>query len=364
MKKLICYAAFILLIMSGCALWKMSAPVREKEELIFSHKKHLEMDAECEMCHTEVSESTLASSNNYPKEENCLECHEREDCSLCHLNVDNAVPLVPPPTGLIFPHKDHLDSAVKNQSAARRTRAEAINKIVPFVKEGSLEKQIDCMTCHESAEESEKATDNLKPKMKTCLKCHEVTGENCTLCHSDLGERDFVPASHYFAWLLGHQQMASIEGESLCGNCHRGEVRPTEGAVFAVTEDHVREEDARLCAECHRGDIWPEGVHDNNRIQTHGADALANQTVCNSCHQREECLACHESRGIPFSEVHEVGWQFDHAEKARRQLSACAACHREEDCLGCHQTVSPHPSDWDMDITDRNEHLCSKCHTN
>ncbi len=362
MKKLICYTACVLLIVSGCALWKMRTPLQEKEELIFSHKQHIEMEVECEMCHTEAAGNELASRNNYPREENCIDCHEREDCSLCHLNVDNAVHLVPAPTGLIFPHKAHLESRIKSRSAARRTRAEAINKIVPFIKEGTLEQQIDCLTCHESVKDSEEATDKHEPEMKTCRKCHEISEENCALCHDNLGERDFVPASHYFTWLQGHQQMASAEGESLCGNCHNGEVRPADGAVFAVTEEHVREEDARACAECHRGDIWPEAIHDNNRLQSHGIDALANQTMCDSCHQREECLTCHEARGIPFAEVHTAGWQFDHAEKARRRLSACVACHVEEDCLGCHQTISPHSSDWDMDITKRNEHLCSRCH--
>jgi hypothetical protein len=192
--------------------------------------------------------------------------------------------------------------------------------------------------------------------MKICRKCHEITQESCVLCHYDLGERDFVPASHYIAWVEGHQQMAAAEGEVLCGNCHRGEIRPSDSAISAVTEDHIKEEDTKVCAECHRGDIWPEAIHDNNRLQSHGIDAIANQNVCNSCHQREECLSCHEQRGISFISVHAPGWQFDHSDKARRQLSSCTACHGEEDCLGCHQTISPHAADWDKEITEGNKH--------
>ncbi|MFC1712824.1 hypothetical protein ACFL6S_04095 [Candidatus Poribacteria bacterium] len=362
MKKLIYYAVGILVIMSGCALWSVKYPLGSKGEIIFSHKQHIEMEAECEMCHTEAAESEISSRNNYPKEADCMECHEREECSLCHTDVDNAIHLAPAPTGFIFSHKAHLESRVESKRPARRERAETINKVIPFVKAGSVELQIDCLTCHESVKESTEVADKHIPDMKTCRKCHEITEESCVLCHSDLGERDFVPASHYFTWVRTHQQMAASEGESLCGNCHNGEVRPLS-AVVEVTEEHVREEDTRVCADCHRGDVWPEGIHDNNRLQSHSIDAIANQNTCNSCHERAECLACHQQRGISFVNIHEAGWAFDHADKARRRLGSCAVCHEEDDCLGCHQAISPHGSDWDRERPGSDETPCSKCHT-
>jgi predicted CXXCH cytochrome family protein len=362
MNKLTYCVVFIAIIMAGCALWKAKYLAQDEGDIVFSHKKHIEMEADCEMCHAGAAESELSSDNNYPKEEDCLLCHEREQCSLCHINVEQAIHLLPESTGLIFSHKAHLDSQIEARKEARSLRAETINGTTPFVKEGSLEKQIDCSTCHALVKESIKVADKYPIKMENCRSCHEITQDNCAICHYDLGEKYFVPASHYIAWLDRHQYMAAAEGEALCGNCHRGEVRPSEDIMPAVTEDHVREEDSRLCAECHRGDLWPEVIHDSNRLQSHGIDARANKNLCNSCHQREECISCHDSRGIAFSDVHPAGWQFGHADKARRQLSACTACHGEEDCLGCHQTISPHAADWDREITDQNKQVCSKCH--
>ncbi len=362
MRKLIYCIVCAIIIISGCALWKAKYPLQNKGDIIFSHKKHIEMDAECEACHIKTVESEIASDNNYPKEADCLTCHERENCSLCHQDVENAIHLIPESTGLIFSHKNHLESRVEARELARRARMESINKRVSFVKEGSLEQKIDCLTCHSTVRESVKVADTFPPNMKTCRKCHEVTQDSCVLCHSDLGDKDFVPASHYIGWLDRHQHMSSSEGESLCGNCHRGDIRPSHGAAFAVTEEHIKVEDTKVCADCHRGDIWPEAIHDNNRLQSHGIDALANQNVCNSCHQRNECLYCHERRGISFLDTHPAGWQFNHGDKARRQLSSCVVCHEEKDCLGCHQSISPHPPGWDRESTKQNKHLCSQCH--
>ena len=362
MKKLIYCAVCVLVIMSGCALWRSQFSPESKGDIILSHKLHIDMEIQCEMCHSDAAESQFASSNNYPKEKDCIECHDRENCSLCHLDVDNAIPLVPPPTGFIFSHKAHMESNIEDRKEARRERAAVINKKIPFIRDGSLEKEINCATCHKLVEESTDIADEHMPDMKTCRECHEVTEENCSLCHDNLGERDFVPASHYFTWIRTHPRMAAAEGEALCENCHRGEVRSTESALLSVTKEHVREEDSKVCADCHRGDVWPEGIHDNNQLHSHGLDAMADQNVCNSCHQRAECLACHERRGIAFASIHEAGWSLNHADKARRRLSSCVVCHEEEDCLGCHRVISPHSSDWDRERPGQNETPCYKCH--
>lgn len=362
MKKLIYCIICVLIIMSGCALWRVKYSPESHGDIIFSHKLHIDMEVECEMCHSDAAKAEFASSNNYPKEQNCIECHEREECSLCHSDVDNAIHLTPAPTAFIFSHKAHLESRVESRKEARRDRADAINEVLSFIKPGSVELRIDCTTCHEAVEGSTDVTDEHMPDMKTCRKCHQVTAESCALCHDDLGERNFVPASHYLTWLRTHSQMAATEGEAICGTCHRGEVRSAESAIISVTENHVREEDTKACADCHRGDVWPEGIHDNNRLQSHNIDAIANQGMCQSCHQRAECLTCHEQRGIPFADIHEAGWQFDHGDKARRRLSSCTVCHEEEDCLGCHQTISPHGSGWDRGRPGTDETPCSKCH--
>lgn len=349
MRKLSCCIVFFCIILGGCALWKARLPLRSQGDITFSHRVHLEIDAECEMCHTQAAESELASDNNYPKEQDCIECHEREECSLCHLDVDNAIHIVPKPTKLIFSHKAHL------------VRENAESADIFMTKDGT-EHKVDCLTCHSPVKENTKVAEEYPAKVRTCRMCHQITEENCALCHYTLGEVHFIPISHNDSWLDRHQEVASAGGEKPCGNCHRGEIRPSDSAMLSVPKGHVREEDTCTCAACHRGDIWPEEIHGNNYLQLHGVDALADQDVCNSCHQRDECLLCHERRGISFFAIHTQGWQFNHADEARRRLSSCSACHGEEDCLGCHQTISPHPSAWDEETTEQNEEVCSKCH--
>jgi hypothetical protein len=373
MKKLIYFLILALIFSAGCGLWKTKTSVPSKSELIFSHKKHVENDVECDACHTQNAKSELASDNNYPKEKDCLECHDRDKCSLCHSDVNNAVHLAPVPTRLIFSHKAHLDSSVESQKASRLARAESLNRITPFVKKESLDQKIECSTCHDQIKGSAKATDKYPQDMKACRKCHEITQDNCKLCHSNLGEKNFVPASHYVGWIQKHKLVTAAKGEGICESCHRGKIRQSKSAL-TVAENHIKNEDTKNCAECHRGDFLPEKIHDNNYLQSHGIDAKANQNVCNSCHQREECLNCHKSRALSFSDVHPAGWQFNHADKAKRQLSSCVACHREEDCLGCHQAISPHPPNWvdnhhkiaknkrDMCNNCHNQEYCSRCH--
>jgi predicted CXXCH cytochrome family protein len=241
--------------------------------------------------------------------------------------------------------------------------------------------------------------------MNVCRQCHEIKVETCTTCHLSVGEKTFVPISHDNTWLSRHKQESPFN-DQLCDVCHRGKIRTK--ASFKITEqslenlksegvpdnilkkleniknqevtgeeqtvkfkslilkhakeEHLQLDTARYCADCHRGDIWPEDVHDNNYLYSHGVDALAGITTCITCHQREACLSCHENGGITFAQSHPKGWIFNHSTEARRQLNSCINCHEEEDCLGCHQTVRPHPGNWDRDITPQNKQVCLKCH--
>ena len=110
MKNLGYIAILVCIILAGCALWGTKHVSKGDGGIIFSHKKHIEIEAECEMCHVAVTESEFSSDNNYPEEDDCLSCHEREECSLCHINVDEAAHLMPEPTRFIFSHKTHLDA--------------------------------------------------------------------------------------------------------------------------------------------------------------------------------------------------------------------------------------------------------------
>lgn len=365
MKKLIYCAIFATIFLVGCALLVPKQFSQNKSGIIFSHKRHIDMEIECEICHTEIAQSKLASDNNLPEESDCMLCHDRTDgCQLCH----STTPTVQPVSDEVEPHRrrevQQLDLVFSHSDHLNRDKAAGIKKrTFVFVKDGSLERKVDCFTCHSSIKESTKASDTHPIRMESCNICHEITENSCPVCHFTLGIIALKPFSHEDErdWLEQHQRFAASEGEQFCGNCHRGQIR-SAGAVPEVSEAHIKEKEIKVCAECHRGDIRPEEIHDNNHIQSHGVDARANEAFCNSCHQREKCLACHQQRGLTFDTVHPKGWYFDHKDAAKRQLATCAACHQEDSCLGCHQAISPHPTNWDRDITSQNKLLCKKCH--
>ena len=337
MKKLSYLTIFAFIVLAGCGLWKATSPIQYSGDIIFSHKMHMEMEIECEMCHTEVAENKLASQSNYPKEESCIECHKREECSLCHINAENATPLKQSPVNYIFSHATHLENT---------------------------ESETPCLTCHEQITESTKADEKYPVGIKTCRSCHEITADNCIMCHYSLGDANFVPASHDNSWLERHRQAGFDDGEKFCANCHRGQIRPSGDETLSVADDHFVEE-AKTCAECHRGDLQSENVHDSNYLLSHGIDATSNQNVCDGCHQRDECVACHDKRDVSPVDYHPAGWHFEHADNARRQEPNCTGCHREEDCLECHRVVPPHPSDWNSRhrrVAEGSETVCSKCH--
>ncbi len=327
-------------LLVGCAIWQSRQGVSTRPtegEIIFSHKRHVQMDIECAYCHTNTPQSGFASDNKLPAEKDCMRCHKRtQGCELCHRDVKNASSFTLAPYRVKFSHKFHL-------------QLQRNPKIV-------------CTTCHLMIAESTHGNNSDQPRMKVCRECHDVTKVDCTTCHDNLSvDVTLLPVSHDSSWLNRHRLQAS-QNDELCAECHRGKIRPMANILKPIAPDHSRVAQARSCADCHRGDIWPEEVHENNYIQTHRIDAAANSNTCRTCHERQECRQCHEDRGFRYEMVHPAGFIFQHASEAKRRLTNCVTCHEEEDCLGCHSTISPHPPGWDRDITSNNEQLCLKCH--
>jgi len=363
LKSFVYCVVWIFIIIVGCTFWKVKQLEPDESDLIFSHKRHFTINIPCVDCHIQIAQSELASDNNIPRELTCMgggHCHKRtQGCELCHKDVSRAVKIIPKQHRVIFSHKVHLNLNEKQLSGKPK---------------------LDCLTCHSTMKESINVSDDDWPRMNVCRQCHEIKVVSCTTCHLSVGEKTFVPISHDDTWLSRHQQESKFN-DQLCDVCHRGKIRPDHKTKSLVSEanrvgnpqsgisvpelsreEHLKSDDVRYCADCHRGDIWPEDVHDNNYLYSHGVDALAGITTCITCHQREACLSCHENSGITFAQSHPKGWIFNHSTEARRQLNSCINCHEEDNCLACHQTVRPHPENWDRDITSQNKQVCLKCH--
>ena len=278
-----------------------------------------------------------------------------------------------------------------------------------------------CAACHAAAATSQSAVDNLIPTEAACRACHAIDRADpakvatpvtaCVGCHP--GWRADVPVDRVFLVppplkfphdqhkqpceschavrqvdLATTAQLPSMEScfachkggmeERHCGDCHltkmgglvetsfdQGKFVPaTHGPRFA--NDHKEEarapgstcnacHDRSECVQCHQGTVKPMDFHRGNYLLVHATDARRGTPDCSACHRYETfCVGCHERSGLGTRgetqfrsdrtdlRFHPVGWSSKgagpnlHAQEARRNITTCASCHREEDCLACH----------------------------
>jgi hypothetical protein len=313
----------LLIFLGGCAALRYR--MFNRPELLFSHEKHLKEEIECDACHGKVKESEIALDDNLPKERDCLECHDRgespEECAFCHREPRSPATLIARVSDLSFSHKRHYDEG------------------------------IECEICHKTRD-----SDLSIPNWSECSECHEISHDNCDFCHTKLGGRELMPASHDAFWVPEHR-LRAVQNEGLCETCHRKSL-----------------EEKGLCESCHRGDIAREFIHDVNYIQLHPIGVKLKSKSCGTCHGDEFCSSCHDKLGTSFFEIHGKGWVLDkgspnfHGKSARRNLESCVSCHDETSCLGCHSVISPHPEGYKSRISSkiaiqhRDPTVCLKCH--
>jgi len=213
--------------------------------------------------------------------------------------------------------------------------------------------QTACETCHPNIRTIDLATTRQLPTMTSCLSCHTNGSDerHCSDCH--------------LARLGGLMETQFEHGQLVPGRDGLGE---QHGIGFA--KDHKREarqvgatcnacHDRSECVACHQGVVKPMDFHPGNYVATHAIEARRGRPDCSACHRAESfCVACHERSGIgtrgdtqfdtrdPVKFFHPAGWASPgagpnaHAQEARRNLTSCTSCHREEDCLKCH-TAEP-----------------------
>jgi len=103
-------------------------------------------------------------------------------------------------------------------------------------------------------------------------------------------------------------------------------------------------------------------THKGNWSENHGVDAQLDLresgktgTVCLTCHEKSDCIACHTMR-LPRD--HNNFWRTrGHGLTADINRERCLACHRQDYCIRCHNETAPrsHSGAW------RTRH-CTWCH--
>jgi hypothetical protein len=219
----------------------------------------------------------------------------------------------------------------------------------PIKFDHAAHKATPCESCHGDLRAVDLATTRQLPTMESCLHCHTngVEQRHCTDCH--LGKLGGLMETRFEHGELVPQTSAlgDDHGPGFARD-HKQQARQVGATCNAC---HDRSE----CVACHQGVVKPMDFHPGNYLLTHAVDARRGTPDCSACHRAESfCVACHERSGLgtrgenewnsgdPGRSFHPPGWASPgagpnvHAQEARRNIASCASCHREEDCLTCH----------------------------
>ncbi|HVE85635.1 MAG TPA: cytochrome c3 family protein [Myxococcales bacterium] len=222
----------------------------------------------------------------------------------------------------------------------------------------------DCLTCHDRARKSTRASDWNLPAHPECEACHDLKKEKCSTCHPGFDptarkapERIAFPTANL---IFDHQvhvskkvpcarchegvekaQLASVQQlpkMATCLGCHDGATAPS-----ACTTCHLRQPSGRLQLTFSQGALRPMagnpfGVEHGPRFEfNHSALGATSRGTCLSCHADRDCQQCHDGMSKPLS-VHPADWISLHPLQARGQMLRCESCHRLQSfCAACHE---------------------------
>lgn len=153
------------------------------------------------------------------------------------------------------------------------------------------------------------------------------------------------------------------------------------GVARANSSDCASCHQEQDCVACHTADLGEAfQVHPPNFAIVHSIDAKINAQDCTSCHQPQSfCAECHMRSGVSAidgfrppvrAEFHPPGWSDpaqpnNHGVMARRDINDCASCHQERDCVTCHVNINPHPPEFQLNCRgwiNADPRPCAQCH--
>ncbi len=214
--------------------------------------------------------------------------------------------------------------------------------------------EVACDDCHSAVTTSTSLSHALMPTMDRCLECHDgdTAGEDCELCHTNPDEAET------YGWVatagLVFPHMKHLPAND-CALCHPGK---------AESEAQQQREPPKmdLCMSCHTTPLADSGCyvchstlegkrpdnHDLNWFNTHGLSAGGGADDCSSCHQEQDCEACHSAIQLE-KQVHPANYEFSHAGDFLGFTTECATCHAmPEDCRFCHKLNTTMPMTHNM----------------
>lgn len=236
---------------------------------------------------------------------------------------------------------------------------------------------LQCVDCHDQAEDSRSAVDLLTPGEDACTMCHPIDRAQpdlviagkpptaCKTCHPGWepargpGQpvaRIAIPTPNL---KFDHSKHKTVG----CKTCH-GDLA-AEGVGLATRDQlprmrlclgcHDDQRGSSACTTCHLSDVegrvrvtLPDGeLQPSGRIEgdAHGPDfrmhheaaAKTSGNYCENCHAERFCSDCHQGVAKPM-DFHGGDYLLIHAVEARRGVPDCSACHRLQSfCVSCHE---------------------------
>ena len=219
----------------------------------------------------------------------------------------------------------------------------------PLKFDHSAHGSVGCERCH-PVRDVELATVAQLPTMASCLACHKqgANERRCADCHLARAGGTIETTFEFGELVPRATGLGDDHGPGFARD-HAQQARQVDATCGAC---HDRSE----CVECHQGTVKPLEFHPGDYALTHALDARRGTPDCSACHRAESfCVGCHERSGVgtrgatnfntvdPQRAFHRAGWASPgsggpnlHAQEARRNITSCASCHREEDCVSCH----------------------------
>jgi len=193
------------------------------EDVIFSHKNHLDLGVECDTCHAKIRKTSKFTAPDIPHMDVCMKCHKEKggslECKTCHKKIRE---------GTRPKSHEVVESPISHNATWGITHGKEVEK------EGQK-----CILCHQKSQ-CDQCHTTQKPKSHTltwkqavhgrfatmnrfkCATCHEA--DFCSRCH----ER--MPTTHYDpSFKLRHKELARVNtrscvvchDKSFCLRCHR-----------------------------------------------------------------------------------------------------------------------------------------------
>jgi nitrate/TMAO reductase-like tetraheme cytochrome c subunit len=185
---------------------------------------------------------------------------------------------------------------------------------------------------------------------------------NCLACHSLNG----IPESQGDV-RMPHQVHVDLRNLT-CADCHIAASHPEAGEggnavkMATCTMCHNTQGAPSECTFCHLTPP-PKDTHPQDYIETHGKEALVDETGCFRCHHNKAdfCDPCHAK---PTPDHFSGSWRYTHKVAAAKDRSGCLGCHSEDAfCEQCHGVR--HPETWPQThgaVAGRGAAACLVCH--